>query len=413
MALPTLIASAKGNVRSVLTTGITITHGFTLADGDVLEFIYSQGDNNGTAAASSSGGTWAQLVFVTASSGDDRILAGLRRVVTNAAGEPATYTFTMNSAASANQAGILLQIRGANTTTPEDVTATSSSGDNDFTPANVAITTITNDCLVIIAHHASLPDGVSAGKTAGAPSGWTLIDVERYTAGADLFEVFLEVASLDVPTLGTVTPGAWTGTANDATAEWATIAIAIRPLASAGAFSLILNAGSYAITGKASGIVSAKILNAVTGVYSIVGKAAGLFKSFILSLVTGNYVIDGKATSLISIRHLNAATGSYILSGKAAGTVKQIVLNAIAGSYVLDGKSATLKLDRVLLASKGIYDITGLAAVFEYIPVSTDYEINAESGVYLITGKAAKALLELDDFPAGGGSGSFVMILND
>jgi hypothetical protein len=136
----------------------------------------------------------------------------------------------MNTTGVSNLAVIVVQVRGADTTTPEDATTTTTAGTNDFTPANATITTVTNDALILIAKTCSLPDGVAAGKTAGAPSGWNLTNSEKFTAGVDLFEILLEVADKVQVVADVVTPGDWTSSPDDATADWITVAVAIRPL---------------------------------------------------------------------------------------------------------------------------------------------------------------------------------------
>lgn len=234
LAVPSVIATAKNNVNADADgTGITVTHGFTLANNDVLYAVVAQGDDPGTAFASSSGGTWSAIVaFQSTATGTDRAAQVLRRVVTNAGGEPATYTFTVTgSTGTETLVAIVVQVRGANTTTPEDASTTTSDIIDDFTPDNVTITTATNNALVLIAHLGAEGSTQFDPKTGGAPSGWTLHNTETFDDGVTNNSLFLEVASKVQTTAGLVTPGAWTGTP-DGLDDGYTFAVAIRAAAS-------------------------------------------------------------------------------------------------------------------------------------------------------------------------------------
>lgn len=230
----TVVDTAKANVFAVGTTGVSVTHGFTLQNNDVLVAVVGQGDNSGTALASSSGGTWTANGFIADATQDDRTIASVYRRVTDAGSEPSSYTFTFNAATSETMAVIVLQLRGVDATTAVDATTTTSVNVDDFTPANPAITTATNGAVVVIAHLAVLGDGVASGKTGGAPSGYSLSDTEFFDAGADLFELFLEVAVKTVAVAGTETPTSWTGSPDAGTEEYALLTMAFRPAAVAG-----------------------------------------------------------------------------------------------------------------------------------------------------------------------------------
>jgi hypothetical protein len=54
-------------------------------------------------------------------------------------------------------------------------------------------------------------------------------------------------------------------------------------------------------------------------------------------------------------------------------------------------------------AQPGSFDVTGFVA--DLLKAGTQYTMDAQPGVIVITGAAASALLNLDDFPEGGGDG--------
>ena len=161
MAFSILAASnaARANTQTV---GVTVTHGWssgagTLADGDVLYAFLGMGDDPGTGWVDSLS-AWTALTSTNqvTSTGNDRSSGVLRKVITDAATEPSTYTFRRSgNSATDNIAAIVVRVRGADTTTPEDATPTASQGSNDFTPAGVNIDTATDGALILTFHLAS------------------------------------------------------------------------------------------------------------------------------------------------------------------------------------------------------------------------------------------------------------------
>lgn len=235
-------SNSTSNYIDPLNTGVTLTHGFSLQNGDVLYAFVAMGDDSATAnAVSSSGGTWTEIVTpVVQNAEHDHTSSILRRVVTNAGGEPSSYTFTFDANAGPDQMTVVVvQVRGADTGTPEDAAATSNFGTNTGTPTNVTIDTTTANALVLIAHVAvSLATQVNSA-TPGAPSGWSIVRSEINTnASATPNSVSIFVAEDSVPSAGTVTPGAWTTSGGTSPTAWeyATYAVAVRSAAVAADF---------------------------------------------------------------------------------------------------------------------------------------------------------------------------------
>ena len=284
------VASAKNGGFVAGGTGVTVTHGFTLADGDVLYAFCTKGDDTGTGArfASSSGGTWTAILTAALATtvGNDMATNVLRRVVTNASGEPSTYTFTVVGTTESRAMNVIVvQVRGADTSTPEDTTPTTNTGTNDFTPTHVNITTTTSNCLVLVAHAGSLADGTAAAKTGGAPSyADALID---YQSAADSstsgFDSFIEVAYKANAPAGTQTIDAWTGSADDSSSEWHVVSVAVRssPITGtvdgSGSASTATAAAKEAMKGAAVGSGSAALasLEGAVGSSPTTGTIAG------------------------------------------------------------------------------------------------------------------------------------------
>jgi hypothetical protein len=212
------------------TVGITVTHGFTLQDGDVLYVFLARSDDLGEPWALSG---WDNIMSIAGTTGNDIMCSALRKVITNAAGEPSSYQFLTAAGAGTNQqTAVMVQVRGADTTTPEDAQMADWLGtSNNFNPSDddpgSGITVNTDGAMIIAAHAASMNDGVT-GKTPGAPSGMTLADgIESVLAGQ--LGSFMEVAYDENQTVGTVTGQTWTATPNDATSESYRCWITVKP----------------------------------------------------------------------------------------------------------------------------------------------------------------------------------------
>lgn len=236
-----VVASVNGTDGSVVgTTGVTVTHGLTLADNDVLYAFCGVGTADlGSApslisAFACSGWTELSGSFVQNSGGNDRAGSVLRKVITTASGEPSSYTFTATGAADTTAFVVtIVQLRGVDTTTPEDVALpTPSTITNDFTPASPAITTTTDGALNLAGHLASFGAAeVSTGITFGAPSGYTLLGSGAVASNGTSSprDVSLAVAYKTVTTAATETPGSFTHSPDDATREGITWSVAVRP----------------------------------------------------------------------------------------------------------------------------------------------------------------------------------------
>lgn len=226
-----VIATATNDVNAnAETTGISVTHGFTLVNGDVLVAVVGQGDDIGTSITSSG---WTAISTFHAQAGfEDRAAQALRKVITDAGSEPSSYTFIVNgNNALENLVAHIIQVRGVNTTTPEDATTTELSDglENDNTPDHISITTATDGALVLIYQIAVTALATWEGYTAGAPSGYTTRGSDFHSEGTGSNSVWLQAASLLTTTAGTYDPGVWTTTPDTAILDNILFSVAMRP----------------------------------------------------------------------------------------------------------------------------------------------------------------------------------------
>lgn len=146
-----------------------------------------------------------------------------------ASSEGSDYAFVNDGSQTEEMGIIIVAYSGVDTTTAIDVTPTGSHfqfQDNDFTPTSPAITTITNDALIIIA------SGIT-GSTADAmvaPSGYTKRVEEFNTVN----NVNMTIADKVKSTFGPDTPAAWAFTNGAATDDAYSVTIVLRPVVVSG-----------------------------------------------------------------------------------------------------------------------------------------------------------------------------------
>lgn len=130
----------------------------------------------------------------------------------------------------------------------------------------------------------------------------------------------------------------------------------------------------------------AAVLTATAGSYTLTGTASGLAAQRKITAASGSYTLTGTAAALKAGRQITATAGSYTLTGAAAGLAAQRKLVAASGSYTLTGTAATLAAQRALIAAAGSYALTGGDVALTYTPAATGLSLDAENGAYVLTG---------------------------
>ena len=156
----------------------------------------------------------------------------------------------------------------------------------------------------------------------------------------------------------------------------------------AAAYTLAVDAGSYAVTGTSATLKYGRVVAAGAGSYAITGSSATLQKNLPIAATAGSYAVSGTVASLEYGRILVPVAGSYAISGTAASLEYGYVLGALPGSYAITGSAATLTYTPVgaytLAVDAGSYALTGTDAGLYY-----GYAASADPGSYTISGTAA------------------------
>lgn len=154
-----------------------------------------------------------------------------------------------------------------------------------------------------------------------------------------------------------------------------------------GAESITADAGSYAYSGTAAGLLLSALLSGDTEAYNYTGTAVDLNLGRTMAADTAQYTYNGTVTDLIFTGvgnfTLTADTDLYIYTGTEAGIFFGANLAANTDQYDYTGTAATLTHNLNLLADTAQYTYTGTAAALQSGRIMI-----SESGSYIITGTA-------------------------
>ena len=227
---PAVRSAASTGVSAACTTGVTVTKPSGVADGDVLFAFVSKTNYADTNAFTCSG--WTEISSGTrgTTTGNDRHVTILRKVITNAAGEGSNYTFVTTFGTTCSMCATIICVSGADTTTPEDISVPSITfGSNDATPASRDSTSVTAGALVL--SYCQLSLATTAVKTWGAPSGYTAPSGGDTSVVASSLNNQHGVAYKTLATAGAAGTNVWTHTADDAMTENSRAIVIVRPAA--------------------------------------------------------------------------------------------------------------------------------------------------------------------------------------
>jgi len=192
-------------------TSLTINKPAGLQDGDVLFAFIVKRDN---VVFSGSAG-WVEDSQHLTAAGDDLSSGIYYKVVTDAAGEPASYTWTGDRE---EWSGGIIILRGVDNNNPIDKTTSHANGTNDATPTCPSITTSTDRAMVFACCAMTRGDVSSSTAPAGTTKQW-----DEYINNANGF-----CANFTQTTAGATGDKTWTTDGGDDDEEWHTYQVAFR-----------------------------------------------------------------------------------------------------------------------------------------------------------------------------------------
>lgn len=173
--------------------------------------------------------------------------------------------------------------------------------------------------------------------------------------------------------------------------------IVIQMEATAGAYTLTADAGSYAVTGTAASLERNRLIGAATAAYNVTGTAASLERGFLISAATAAYTVTGQDADFDYARAIIGGAGVYNVVGAAAALERALRLVADAGAYAVSGTNATLSPGKAIAAAGGGYVVTGQDA-----GLLRALLLAAAAGSYAVNGVAASLERALEVLAASG-----------
>lgn len=218
----TFVGEAEGGNTTSGAFVVNVSAIAGLADGDFVVASLGKFDDDGTFTAPSG---WTIVDEQLSTTGDDQRNCYAYKYLTSVAAEGATWSF--GSGIADPKGAVILAFRGVDSTTPIEATVTGTLGSSNPTPTAPAITTLTNNAVVVVMMTLVQAAAV-VGYVGGAPSGYTLGG--DFTVNNGTAEFFTAMAYKTVATAGVETPGAFT-TTGGGTPEFSARTIALKPAA--------------------------------------------------------------------------------------------------------------------------------------------------------------------------------------
>ncbi len=154
-----------------------------------------------------------------------------------------------------------------------------------------------------------------------------------------------------------------------------------------GGFKVISNTGTYSLAGQDSILKGGFKVLSDFGTYSLTGQDAVLKGGFLVSANTGSYALSGMDAVLKGGFKFLANTGAYALTGVDTNLLKSFLMLANTGGYTLTGVDTNLLLDFVMVANTGAYSLSGIDAT-----LAKSFIMLANSGIYNLVGIDANLL---------------------
>ena len=318
--------AGRTNPSAALAVNYALTGGLasTPSIGDLVIVTCVTGSAAGNPAMTvTAPGTWTNLGLLnqSAQTGDTSLDVSWKFL---ASGEVTSLTIPGTTNNAWGEAYAIQVWRGADPTTPLNVTPVSAGGTGTGQPNPASITPTSSGSVVIICGGGAIA-GTGANYT--APTNFTTNFLTSF--GADTTDAMVGMGYWTGWTSGAVDPGAYTGGTTGATDSWAAYTVVIQPV------QVVTHATSGALsagTGALAGTASSATTRASTGVLAGTGAAlAGAASSATTRSSTG--VLTGGGAALAGTASRTGATAA--LSGTITASVKEADLVAGGKTIIL------------------------------------------------------------------------------
>lgn len=152
-------------------------------------------------------------------------------------------------------------------------------------------------------------------------------------------------------------------------------------LEAASGITLVVDPGTYLLTGSAVSLLAQPKIAANTGTTSLTGTNVSLFASYKVTANSGTYTLNGADVNFPAGTTLTAEAGTYNLTGANTGLITNRKVIASPTTYDLTGSNVNLLVSYKTIANPGTFALTGSPLNF-----ITNRVIVAEAGTYALTG---------------------------
>jgi hypothetical protein len=160
---------------------------------------------------------------------------------------------------------------------------------------------------------------------------------------------------------------------------------------------LALSAGAFAETGNTATLTAARKLSVDVGAFSETGNAISLKATRTISADAGSCVLTGMDAALKASRKLSMDAGLFALSGIDSVLRAARKLSTDVGSYALSGSDVGLKVGRRMPVAVGAFSLSGID-----LNPRTDRKISVDAGAFSLSGQDIAFARALKFFPESG-----------
>jgi hypothetical protein len=321
-------------------TTITIPMPVGVATGDVV-YVAAMSSQTVDVDCTEGSGTWTEIADLYANDTDDCNLCVFRKVM---GGTPDTdVTLTVRTTAGAS-VGLSYALRGVDTTTPEDATATTATSADASKPDPPSITTVTANAWVIAIGGSSEADAVT-----NPPTNYSNLAVN--TDGGGLLRNVM-MASREIASPGAEDPAVFNDISGTTSDSWCAVSVAVRPAASGSTYTIDAASASYTYSATDADLLHGYLIDADAASYAWTAQDATLTRDIPLSAESAAYTWTATDASLEyvpigSTYTLDAAAAAYLWTATDADLVYvQLVhrtLDADSAAYTWTASDAGLE----------------------------------------------------------------------
>lgn len=162
--------------------------------------------------------------------------------------------------------------------------------------------------------------------------------------------------------------------------------------------SMAADVGTFSFTGQDANLTLGRNMPGALGTFSYSGQAANLLRGYNMAAAQATFSYTGQAAGTSAAYSMTAGQATFSYSGQDALLERGYSMPAGLASYSYNGQPAILSPGYGMPAGLGAFTYTGQDAALRVVA-----SLAAAFGAFSYTGQNARALLNMEEFPVGGG----------